>query len=58
MYLPQSYLKKYLEKVELTWEEKIDYQIDNSIQENNIQKISFLKIFKKYISKKFRSLYK
>ena len=44
--------------IELTWEEKIDYQIDNSIQENNIQKISFLKIFKKYISKKFRSLYK
>ena len=44
--------------IELEWEEKIDYQIDNSIQEHNAEKISFLKIFKKYLSKKFRSLYK
>ncbi len=44
--------------IELMWEEKIDYQIDNSIQENNAEKISFFKIFKKYISKKFRSFYK
>ena len=44
--------------IELAWEEKIDYEIDNSIQENNAEKISFLKIFKKYISKKFRNLYK
>ena len=44
--------------IELVWDKKIDYQIDNSIQENNAEKISFLKILKKYISKKFRSLYK
>jgi len=44
--------------IELTWDKKIDYQIDNSIEENNAEKISFLKILKKYISKKFRSLYK
>ena len=44
--------------IELIWEEKIDYEIDNSIQENNQKKISFLKLFKKYLSKKFRSFYK
>tara|TARA_Y100000590_G_scaffold416306_1_gene514926 strand:- start:1792 stop:2406 length:615 start_codon:yes stop_codon:yes gene_type:complete len=44
--------------IELVWEEKIDYQIDNSIQENNAEKISFFKLFKKYLSKKIRSFYK
>ena len=44
--------------IELAWEDKIDYEIDASIQENNSEKISFLKILRKYISKKFRSLYK
>jgi len=44
--------------IELAWEKKIDYQIDGSIQENNVEKTSFFKIFKKYISKKLRSFYK
>ena len=44
--------------IELNWDKKIDYQIDNSIQENIIEEISFLKLFKKYLSKKFRSFYK
>ena len=44
--------------IELTWDKKIDYQIDNSIQENTNEEISFLKLFKKYLSKKFRSFYK
>ena len=44
--------------IELAWEKKIDYQIDGSIQENNAEKTSFFKIFKKYISKKLRSFYK
>ena len=44
--------------IELAWEDKIDYEIDASIQENNSEKISFLKILRKYISKKFRTLYK
>ena len=44
--------------IELTWDKKIDYQIDNSIQENIIEEISFLKLFKKYLSKKFRSFYR
>ena len=44
--------------IELMWEEKIDYQIDNSIIQEDVEKISFLKLFKKYLSKKFRSIYK
>jgi len=44
--------------IELAWDKKIDYQIDNSLQENNIKKISFFKLFRKYLSKKFRSFYK
>ena len=44
--------------IELAWEEKIDYQIDHSIQQNDAEKISFLKLLKKYLSKKFRNFYK
>ena len=44
--------------IELMWEEKIDYQIDNSIRQEDVEKIPFLKLFKKYLSKKFRSSYK
>ena len=44
--------------IELEWDKKIDYQIDNSLQENNIKKISFFKLFRKYLSKKLRSFYK
>ena len=44
--------------IELSWEKKIDYKIDNSIQQNEFAKISFLKLVKKYLSKKFRSFYK
>ena len=44
--------------IELNWDKKIDYEIDNSIQENSNEEISFLKLFKKYLSKKFRSFYR
>ena len=44
--------------IELMWEEKIDYQIDNFIRQEDVEKIPFLKLFKKYLSKKFRSFYK
>ena len=44
--------------IELMWKEKIDYQIDNSIRQEDVEKIPFLKLFKKYLSKKFRSFYK
>jgi len=41
--------------LELFWEEKIDYKIFNQSQHANYKKISFLKLIKKYISKKIRS---
>ena len=41
--------------IELVWNEKIDYIIDNSIREQDFKKISFFKIVKKYLSKKFRT---
>jgi len=44
--------------IELTWEEKIDYKIDNSIHQSEIEKVSFFKLVRKYISKKIRSFYK
>ena len=44
--------------IELGWEEKIDYKIDNSIKQENFTKISFIKLIKKYFSKKIRSLFK
>ena len=56
---------KLLEKIfreslvlELTWEHKIDYEIDNSIKQDEVEKISFFKLFKKYLSKKIRTFYK
>ena len=44
--------------IELIWEEKIDYKIDNQIRHENIKKKSFLKLFRKYLSKKIRTFYK
>ena len=44
--------------IELAWEEKIDFKIDNSIREENFKEISFLKLFKKYLSKKIRTIIK
>ncbi len=44
--------------VELAWEEKIDYKINNQIRQENFEKISFLKLFRKYLSKKIRTIFK
>ena len=44
--------------IELIWEEKIDYVEDNQIRHENIKKVSFLKLIKKYFTKKIRSIYK
>ena len=44
--------------IELAWEDKIDYVIDNRIREENFRKISFFKLVKKYFSKKIRSFFK
>ena len=41
--------------LELAWEDKIDYKIDNQIRNDNFEKISFLKLIKKYLSKKIRT---
>ena len=43
--------------IELAWEEKIEYEIDNQIRQENIKKISFFKLFKKYLSKKIRTIF-
>ena len=43
--------------IELAWEEKIEYTIDNQIRHEDFKKISFFKIFRKYLSKKIRSIF-
>ena len=44
--------------LQLSWEEKINYVIDDKIINDNFKTISFLKLIKKYFSKKIRSLFK
>ena len=44
--------------IELAWEKKIDYKIDNQIRQENFKKISFFKLFRKYLSKKVRTTFK
>ena len=41
--------------LELAWEEKIDYKIDNQIRHETTKKISLFKLIRKYLSKKIRS---
>ena len=42
--------------IELFWEDKIDYEIDKS-KNNDFDKISVLQLLKKYFSKRFRMLF-
>ena len=42
--------------IELAWEEKIEYKIDDQLRHVDFNKISFFKIFKKYLSKKIRTI--
>ena len=42
--------------LELFWEDTIEIKIDNSISNESVTKISFLKIVKKYLSKKLRQI--
>ncbi len=44
--------------LELMWEDKINYEIDNLLRYENFKKIGFLKLIRKYVSKKSRSLFK
>ena len=42
--------------IELIWEGKIEFRIDDSLINIEAKKITFFKIFKKYISKKIRTI--
>ncbi len=44
--------------LELSWENKIQYKIENSIRHENFKTISFFKLCKKYLSKKIRTFFK
>jgi len=44
--------------IELAWEEKIEYIVDNKIKLEDFKKISFFTIFRKYLSKKIRTILK
>ena len=44
--------------LELMWEDKINYEIDNLLRYENFKKIGFLKLIRKYVSKKIRSILK
>ena len=44
--------------IELFWEKNIEYKIDSKIRREDIKQISFFKIFKKYLSKKIRTIFK
>ena len=42
--------------IELAWEEKIEYKIDNQIKHDDFKKITFFELIRKYLSKKVRTL--
>jgi len=44
--------------IELEWEDKIDFRIENSYELENFEKISFFKLIRKYFSKRLRRLIK
>ena len=44
--------------LELAWEEKIEYEINNKIRHENYKKTTFFRIIKKYLSKKIRNFLK
>ena len=41
--------------IEIAWEEKVDYKIDNQIRHDDFKKISLFKLIRKYLSKKIRT---
>ena len=54
-------IEKYFREslvIELIWNEKIDFKIDNSIRLENFEKITFFKLIKKYFSKIVRKKFK
>ena len=58
-------MAKYFEKIfreslviELLWENNIEYIIDSKNEQSSLKEISFLKLIKKYFSKKIRRVFK
>ena len=58
-------MAKFFEKIfteslviQLAWEDKIEYTIDNKIRQENVKITSFFKIIRKYLSKKMRTIFK
>jgi ubiquinone/menaquinone biosynthesis C-methylase UbiE len=43
--------------IELEWEKSIEYVIESELRNENFQKISFIKIVKKYLSKRIRKFF-
>ena len=43
--------------IELEWDKSIEYTINKSLRNEGFQKISFIKIVKKYLSKRIRKLF-
>ena len=41
--------------IEIAWENKIEYKIDDVLRQENYEKISLFKLFRKFISKKIRT---
>ena len=61
VYTSRNFFEKFFREslvIELAWEEKIEYKIDNQIRHDDIKKISFFKLIRKYLSKKIRNVYK
>ena len=44
--------------LEIYWEDKIDYEINDDLENKNFKKISFFHLVKKYLSKRVRTLFK
>ena len=43
--------------IELLWENKIDYKLDDDLELKSLPKISFMHLIKKYFSKKIRGFF-
>ena len=44
--------------LELMWDDKIDYEIDNQLRYESFDRIGFFKLIRKYFSKRIRSFFK
>ncbi len=44
--------------IEIIWENKIDYEINNEIRNENFKKMNFFSLIRKYFSKRIRSIFR